>query len=215
MKIVYSVLLSIVFLSACTNDKKAPTEEGEKEKDSVIIQPDTITSSIEKEELSISDLTHVILEQIKNKNYSALIQYIRPDSGLRFSPYSFVNLSTDVVVMPNEFLSMINDSTELLWGHYDGSGDDIYLNFKDYFDKFVYNVDFIKAEKLSINQTAAKGNSLNNIAKVYPNAEYTESYFSGFDKKYDGLDWQALRLIYKKIEGKYYLIGIVHDQWTI
>jgi len=213
MKIVYSLLLSLLFLSACTNDKKAPVEEEEK-KDSVITQQDSIPV-IEKEEVNISDLTQTILEQIKNKNYSSLIQYIQPDSGLRFSPYGYINTNTDIVIKPTRFRSMINDSTKFVWGHYDGSGDEISLTFKEYFDKFVYNVDFLKAEKLSINKSAAKGNSLNNIMKVYPNAEYTESYFSGFDKKYDGMDWQALRLIYKKQAGKYYLIGIVHDQWTI
>jgi len=213
MKIVYSLLLCVLFLSACTNDKKAPVEEEEK-KDSVIIPRDTVPV-IEKEEINISDLTQTILEQIKNKNYPSIIQYIQPDSGIRFSPYGYVNFDTDIVIKPNQFRSMINDSTKLVWGHYDGSGDDINLTFKGYFEKFVYNVDFLKAEKLSVNKSATKGNSLNNIMKAYPGAEYTESYFSGFDKKYNGMDWQALRLIYKKQAGKYYLIGIVHDQWTI
>lgn len=213
MKTVYSLLLSLLFLSACTNDKKASVEEEEK-KDSVSIQQDSIPV-IEKEEINISDLTQTILDQIKNKDYASLIQYIKPDLGLRFSPYGYVNTSTDIVLKPNQFRSMINDSTKLVWGHYDGSGDDINLNFKEYFEKFVYNADFLNAEKLSINQSAAKGNSLNNIMKVYPNAEYTESYFSGFEKKYAGMDWQALRLIFTKEGDKYYLIGIVHDQWTI
>lgn len=213
MKTVYSLILIILFLSACTNDKKTLAGDEEK-KDSVTMQPYS-TLVIEKEEITIRDLTHTILEQIKNKNYTSLIQYIKPDSGLRFSPYGYVNTSTDIVIKPNQFQSMINDSTKLVWGVYDGSGDDISLTFKEYFEKFVYNVDFLKPEKLSINHSAAKGNSLNNIMQVYPNAEYTESYFSGFKKKYAGLDWQALRLVFTKEAGKYYLIGIIHDQWTI
>jgi hypothetical protein len=214
MKIVYSILLCTLLLSACTNDKKVPAEE-EEIVDSIAIPLDTIATIIEKEEINISDLTQTILQQIKNKDYVSLIQYIHPDSGLRFSPYGYINPNTDIVIRPNEFRSMVNDPTKLVWGAYDGSGDEIIFTFKEYFDKFVYNVDFLKAEKLSINKSAAKGNSLNNIMKVYPNAEYTESYFSGFDKKYDGMDWQALRLVYRKDAGKYYLIGIVHDQWTI
>jgi len=212
MKAVYFLFLGIILLSACTNDKKAAVEE--EKTDSVIIQQDTVPV-IEKEEPGLNDLTQTILEQIKNKNYSSLSQYAHPDSGIRFSPYGYVNTATDIVIKPGQFRSMINDSTKLVWGHYDGSGDEIYLTFKEYFDKFVYNVDFLNPEKLSINQSAAKGNSLNNIIKVYPNAEYTESYFSGFDKKYNGMDWQALRLVYKKQAGNYYLVGIVHDQWTI
>ncbi len=213
MKIVYSLILSLLFLSACTNDKKATTEEEEK-KDSTSIQQDSLPI-IAKEEISISDLTQTILKEIKNKNYTSLIQYIKADSGLRFSPYGFVNTNTDIVLKPEQFRSLLNDSTKLVWGHYDGSGDDIYLSLTEYFDKFVYNADFLKPEKFSLNQSASKGNSLNNIMEVYPNAEYTESYFSGFKKKYAGMDWQALRLIFTMEGGKYYLVGIVHDQWTI
>src|SRR5690554_8090543 len=107
MKIVYSLLLSLLFLSTCTNDKKAPVEE-EQKTDSLSIQQDSIPI-IEKEEIRISDLTQTILEQIKSKNYTSLIQYIHPDSGLRFSPYGYVNTNTDIVLTPEQFRSMIND----------------------------------------------------------------------------------------------------------
>src|SRR5690554_2089380 len=127
MKIVYSLLLSLFFLSACTNDKKASTEEEEKI-DSFSIQQDSI-SVIKEEEISVSDLTEKILGQIKDKDYTSLIQYIHPDSGLRFSPYGYINLNTDIVIKPNQFRAMINDPTKLVWGHYDGSGDDINLTF--------------------------------------------------------------------------------------
>lgn len=59
------------------------------------------------------------------------------------------------------------------------------------------------------------GNSLDNVKEIYPDADYTEFYFSGFDPKYDGMDWQKLRLIFKTKAGRTFLIAIIHDQWTI
>jgi hypothetical protein len=59
------------------------------------------------------------------------------------------------------------------------------------------------------------GNSINNINTAYPKSDYIENYFSGFNKKYEGMDWRALRLVFQKEGDRYYLVGIVHDQWTI
>jgi hypothetical protein len=50
---------------------------------------------------------------------------------------------------------------------------------------------------------------------VYRGDSYSEFYFPGFDPKYDGMDWRALRLVFKKENEKLYLVGIIHDQWTI
>ncbi len=58
-------------------------------------------------------------------------------------------------------------------------------------------------------------NSLNNLETVYNGCNFTESYFSGFDKKFEGMDWSSLRLVFKKHLDRFYLIAIVHDKWTI
>ena len=60
-----------------------------------------------------------------------------------------------------------------------------------------------------------KGNTLNNIAQVYPNGEFVEFHFTGFDTQYEGMDWTSLRLVFEENNGTWFLIGIVHDQWTI
>jgi len=86
---------------------------------------------------------------------------------------------------------------------------------KEYIKKFVYDAKFLKPEKLSLNKTLGQGNSLDNLSVIYPGAPYTESYFSGFDKKYGGLDWRSLKFVYKPLDGRLYLIAIIHGQWTI
>ena len=79
----------------------------------------------------------------------------------------------------------------------------------------MYDADFLNAPEISLNKTVSKGNSLNNIDSVYKNCVYTEFYFPGFDKKYEGMDWKSLKLVFKKANNNFYLIAIVHDQWTI
>lgn len=204
----------VALLSGCDNrQNQSKTKEETK---------DTITAvSTEKDQspLLVDStqilLTKTILKHLKKENYYDLAQYIHPTKGVRLSPYGYINKSEDMIILADHLIEMSKDPTKKNWGTYDGTGDTIKLSFKEYFDKFVYDVDFLNAEKVSVNRSLAQGNGLNNINEVYSGTKYTESYFSGFDKKYDGMDWRALRLVFEEHAGKYYLVGVIHDQWTI
>lgn len=159
-------------------------------------------------------LTKQILTIIKANDYKKLANYIHPSFGVRFSPYAYI--STDnIKLTADQFLLQSKTHDKLDWGNYDGSGDTILLSVDEYFKEFVYDADFLNAEKTSLNKMLGSGNSLNNLGTVYKGCDYTESYFSGFDKKFDGMDWCCLRLVYKKYQDKIYLVAIIHDQWTI
>jgi hypothetical protein len=183
------------------------------------IEPDAITVSspspkpIDKEAL-ILELSKKVLTSIKTKDYKKLTEFIHPTSGVRFSPYAYIDTITHLKFSKAQLLQEIKTKNKLDWGNYDGSGDTILLTIEDYFSKFVYNADFLNAEKTSWNKMIGGGNSLNNLETVYKDCDYVESYFSGFDKKYEGMDWCCLRLVFKKHLDKFYLITIVHDQWT-
>ena len=171
--------------------------------------------SVLKTDSLILNLTKQVLTSIKNKDYKKLGDFIHPTLGVRFSPYAYIDTTVNLKLSSAKFLQEINTQNKFDWGNYSGSGDTILLTVEDYFSKFVYNADFLNAEKTSLNKMIGTGNSLNNLETVYKDCEYTESYFSGFDKKYDGMDWTCLRLVFKKHLDKFYLIAVVHDQWTI
>lgn len=166
---------------------------------------------------TIKEISGEILVIFKNKEYKELTRYIHPVKGVRFSPYSYIDTASDRVFTQDQYKSYITKSKPgpLFWGYYDGSGDSIKLTVKKYFKRFVYDADFLNAEKFSVNSTIGKGNTINNIEAIYSGCKYTESYFSGFEEKYGGMDWRALRLVFKEYEGKFYLVGIIHDEWTI
>ena len=107
-----------------------------------------------------------------------------------------------------------NKQAKILWGTNDPTDDPINLTIDKYIDEFVYDVDFLHPEKQKINEFIGGGNTQNNLLTVYEGYDFTESYFSGFDKKLDGMDWRSLRLVFKQKDGKYFLIGIVHDSWS-
>ncbi len=168
-----------------------------------------------KNDSVLLDLTKEILTAIKEKDYKKLTEYIHPEDGIRFSPYGFIDTANDVTATRSTFKLNAYTNKKRIWGYFDGSDDPIKMTSKEYFKRFVYDADFLNAEKTSLNQCLGGGNSQNNILVIYDGLPFTESYFSGFDEKFGGMDWRALRLVFKEYEGKYYLVAIVHDEWTI
>lgn len=152
---------------------------------------------------------------LKKKNMEKLTNVVHPQKGLRFSPYGTIQEKEDQVFSRAQIPSLFSDPTVISWGYYDGSGEPIKKTFSDYFAEFVYDVDFASAPKISFDERLGHGNTLNNIADVYPNAHVVEFYFPGFDPQYEGIDWKSLRLVFEAVNDQWFLVGIIHDQWTI
>jgi hypothetical protein len=152
---------------------------------------------------------------LKNKDMAKLSTIVHPQKGVRFSPYSYVHLNHDLVFRANELKNLLNDERKHTWGIYAGRDDSIRLSLAEYYERFVYDVDFIKAPKVGYNSIIGKGNMPNNDFQSYPQGIIVEYHFPGFDEKYTGMDWRSLRLVFEEEKGNWYLVGIIHDQWTI
>lgn len=175
------------------------------------VEPQTKMKPEVNDTAVLKDLTKEILTSIKEEEYGNLARYFHPDSGVRFSPYAFIDVAKNIQLSSKEYTEGIKSNTKFIWGYSDGSGDAIELTIPEYLKKFVYSSDFLHAEKTAVNKMIGNGNSINNLEKVYPDAFFTESYDPG---KHE-MGWKSIRLVFKKKEDKFYLIGIVNDRWTI
>lgn len=171
----------------------------------------------ENDSALVTSVSLEILKAIKEKDYEFLAYYFHPSLGIRFSPYAYIDTAVDVVLTSDEYTSLLTKNKKKLinWGSFDGSGDPIMLTMKNYIKKYVYDVDFYNAEKISFNRILGAGNSQDNIRAVYEDMPFVEFYFSGFEEKYSGMDWRSLKLVFKKHEDRFYLVGIIHSEWTI
>jgi len=147
-------------------------------------------------------------------NFTDLSAYVDPVDGLRLSPYQYVNTASDLVLTAGDIATFASYPMAN-WGVFDGSGDPINLNGLDYYNQFVYNADFNLAPYVGQNTVLSSGNMINNINSVYPGASFVEFYYDGFDPNFEGMDWTSLTLVMKNTGGQWYLIGVIHGQWTI
>ncbi|MEP7345049.1 MAG: hypothetical protein ABI877_07275 [Gemmatimonadaceae bacterium] len=150
------------------------------------------------------------------KDWSALARLAHPTLGIRFSPYAYVDTTTGVVLSASEVAALGNDSGVRLWGRYDGSGEPINLAFPAYFARFVYDRDFAQVAPGPPDVRLGKGNSTDNILAVYsPRRVMFFEYHVPGTERYNGMDWGSLRLVLEQVEERWYLIALVHDEWTI
>jgi len=163
--------------------------------------------------VKIGNRASEVIATIKNSDFTKLATYVHPQKGVRFSPYGYVSTQSNLVFSADKIKNVTTDQTKYVWGGYDGSGFPMELTFEEYFKSYVYSHDFANATEISYNRSVGSGNTLNNILVAYPNGTFVEYRFPGL--KYGGMDWQSLRLIFEELNGTWYLVGVVHAQWTI
>ena len=150
---------------------------------------------------------------LKNRDYKQLAKLVHKKKGVTFSPYAYIN--DDAVKLTAARIKTLKPTDIFFWGYYDGSGHDMNLSVEDYFARFVFDQDFTQAPQTGINELLKKGNTVSNLNRVFPGADFVEFHFPGIDPKYDGIDWTSLRLVFEKEGKQWMLVGIVHDCWTI
>lgn len=165
--------------------------------------------------VSVEEQGRLILEAMAAQDFSALAGFVHPDRGVRFTPYAYVDPEHDLVFTAAAVAAAPADSRVYTWGAWDGSGEPMDLTFLEYFARFVYDEDYLNAEKVGVNEFFGQGNSINNAPDVYPEATIIEYHFSGFNPDYGGMDWRSLRLVLELVDGRWVLIGVIHAEWTI
>jgi hypothetical protein len=180
-------------------------------------QPTTLPNSPSAKSQStqqlVLDRAFEVIAALKDQDWAALSGYVHPQMGLRFSPYAFVR-DTDQVFPVDIIPNLLADKRLYTWGSFDGSGAPIDLSFAGYYSQFVYDVDFANPTQMALNDRLGVSNSLDNSAEFYPGAMIVEFHFPGFDPQYQGMDWRSLRLVFMEDNNTWYLVGIIHDQWT-
>ncbi len=161
----------------------------------------------------LKKINQIVIKLIKKRDISALSKYAHPKKGIMFSPYSDLKNNDNQIIEKKELVKIYEKNEELVWGEYDGTGARILLTFDNYFDRFIYDEDFIEYEP-NYDSIMGTGNSIENMNSVFPYARSVEYYTPGTEE-YAYMDWKSLRLLYEIYRGKYYLVAVVHNEWTI
>jgi len=154
------------------------------------------------------------LVAFKQRDGPALATIAHPSRGVRFSPYAYLQ-GTNITLSAAQLRTGYTDRTKRIWGITDGRGDPIIMTFADYTGSYIYARDFAASSQTAYNKTIGAGNTIDNTAAVYPDAILFEAYDPGPDPALKDVQWQCVRLLFERSGTRWYLVSIVHGEWTI
>ena len=169
----------------------------------------------EKIELQIGFETSIhILNLIKNKDYESLSEYIHPEKGVIFIPYTFIDYEENLVLKSVQIRDIDTDNSKYIWGFYGPSPRPIELTASEYFEQFVYDKDYLNASQIAFNYSISQGNSMENTKDIFEDCIFVDFYDEG-TQEYGNLDWTSLKIVMEKYDGEFKVVAIVHSSYTL
>ncbi len=189
-------------------------EEAHTEIEALEQQIDELSASIEALAGgdSLLERANTVLKLLKEKDFASLGDFVSPE-GLLFSPYGHIAGDAQVFAAADLVQAYASESI-LTWGNYVGSGDPIEATFKNYYEEFVYNANFVNSTKVGNNIFVGGGITLYNFDDVFPGSSFVEYHFPSLSDTPGWLDWASLHLIFVKSSGEWLLAAVVHDSWA-
>lgn len=152
---------------------------------------------------------------LQRQDWSTLSAYVHPERGVTFTPYSTVEPDSDLNFSADQIKTLAQDQNVYTWGFEDGRGDPIQMTILQYFERYVYDRDYTQAPEIGVDRIITGGNALENLAEAYPGCRFVDFGFPSADPVNDGLDWSSLKLVFQPEGEHWYLVGVVHGEWTI
>lgn len=169
----------------------------------------------QEERLDIRELSDKIIVALNKRDMQTVAEHVDPEKGLIFSPYVYIDESVQVF-NKSDVSSMLDNEEIFVWGDYDGKGTPIELTPTEYFDEFLDVKPQLNPDDVLVDEFTVRGNTINNILDVFPDATVIEYYHEG-SEEYAGIDWSSINLVYEQDDetGALQLVAIVRDEWTI
>src|SRR5690554_4169291 len=212
-KPIFTIFLVALLISGCSaiNNEAEPNLDTENSSNQI---SENNENDIQFEAIDPKVTALDVLNLLKLKDLPRLAAYAHPTDGVRFSPYGYVNIETDVIIQATTLQNALKEEIIREWGTYDGSGDPIKLSFAAYYEEFIYDHDYVNTAQVSYNQPIGSGNTTNNASEIYPDSFIAEYHYKGTAAN-EFMDWSSLRIVFTEHNKVWVIVGIIHDQWTI
>ncbi|HIF14993.1 MAG TPA: hypothetical protein EYQ86_06640 [Bacteroidetes bacterium] len=129
---------------------------------------------------------------------------------ITFAPFAYIDTINNSPVSLDSLLRL-NEKGDArhFWGIADGTGDSIILSAHMFFNKYVWETDYLNADIISIDTIMKQKFYMQSITSAFGNkARYVEFFVEGTDDM-GKLDWHGLRLVFAEHIGSYKIVGVV------
>ncbi len=150
-----------------------------------------------------------ILRHFDTMGIDGFLNSIHPKKGVRMTWNTHFNIRGDTLFRRSDIKRYIkNPSKKIFWGYTDGKRDEVYLNLRDYMIKLTRPINNISKIK-----------KLKNLKRFHCPPKHKcrgyEVFWIDENSKTKYYDWLGLVVIVEKYRGKWYVVGLLRDRWTI
>jgi hypothetical protein len=205
-----SLIAISMLMASCSSDKTSDIIHPIEAIHDTIIEMDTSNKEMDIQEVAIDVLTW-----LRELDFDKLNSF-NDGRAVVFSPYSHIDTNIAVRLSFDKLAAASRNSKFFTWGISDGEGEPIFMSVPGYFDRFVNDVDYLSdRDELNVGVLIQRGNSIANANKIFPFTEIVEFYRGPRNPDMAQMDWRALSLIFERIDGRLFLVAVVHNEWTI
>lgn len=160
----------------------------------------------------IEKKTHETITFIKDKDFKNLAKNIHPINGLTLSSTTEIKVSADTSISKEVVATWdIDDDKKYTWGVIDGEGKEIELTLREYYNRYIYDNDYLNNSEINYSKYQQRDDSKkNNVYDVYKEGIVVE-YFNKGTEENNFVDWTSIYLCFEKYNNSWYLSGIVHS----
>jgi Membrane-bound metallopeptidase len=157
-----------------------------------------------------------VIAILRSGDMEPLARYVHPKRGIRFSPFAYVDLKKDLVFSSTEVAGFLHNHQKYTWGYNEENGLPIRLSLYDFYRTYIYDRPYADTNEVNYGQTTSSEFTTSNCFEIYPEAIIVEYRVSEIKSKENSdTNWRSIRLVFEKAQKKWYLTGIIHDQWLL
>lgn len=209
-------MLLIFALISCKTSSENESNDEKSQDEQVVNDEENKEENVEEEEeaeMTAIEFAQYVAKNLNEKSFEKWNDYT--GEKVYFSPYAYVDTTKIVALNQSEFNQLFESEKKNFWGNFDGTGEEIKMPLKKYFDRFVTDFDLTAERNQLLKDTIpTRGNELNNVKEIFPNSTVIEIHKPATEESM-GMDWRSLMLVIEKIEGSWKLKALVHNEWTI
>ncbi len=197
-------------LRGVVSGQQSAVHTGATSADASTSQQDTEALPDQKGRLVIAAMK--AMRAIAEQDFEALASFVDPEEGVTFTPYSTVDPTSNLTFSADNLAAAGEDDTSYVWGLSSSDSSPIKMTVPEYFDSYVWNANYWDVAEIGIDTVLHSGNSLENVADAYPDCHFVDFYLPATDGT--DRDWSSLKLVFRLSGSDWYLVGIIHSEWT-
>jgi len=202
MRNIISIITMCLVITSCAKFDKSYSE----------LRKLKIIGNIENQ-AEIKNISDIIISVIIDQNFIRITKYVNDKKGLLITMYPVIALKYDPVFTKQQISKFKNTKEEYKWGLEEGSGE-MFLGTPNKFFSTFMDIELNRISRVGMNTMLTTPGYKENQWDVFSNSIVIE-YYVNPSSEFSGMDWLSVRLIFEKIDNKYYLVGLTSHHLEI